>query len=512
MDSKHKFVHILRTMFTTGMAYVVNYGITLVLTPYITGTVGPEAYGFVSLAKQFGQYAVIITTALNTYAARYIGIAYHRTDKRKANVYFSSVFWGDIILASVILTAASGLIFFLDHLIYIPGEIVTDVKLLFLFVFVSLWVSTVFSAFGCAAYIRNKLDITGVFKTISYMTNAVVLAVCYILFPAHVFYVGIGMTASTFIVALADFGIARKFTPELWPKRTDFSISAVKRLVMEGCWASFSSVGELLNNGLDLLVCNQMLSSLAMGQIAIAKTMNTIVQSLYAVVDQAFFPMFLKSYAENKKERLLDELKISMKISGYLANIAFAGFVALGLAYYRLWIPNQDIDLIYKLTIVTILTCIPSGAIHPLYYVYTLTVKKALPCLVTIIGGIFNVVGMYILIKYAGMGVYAVAWTTVIVMAFINFVTNPLYMAHVLKVPWMTFYQDIIRNALACLGLTAIFKWFSSLYMPSSWLTLIVCIMIYALIGLPIHLVIVCNKRQWKILLNIFRKKKLEVL
>lgn len=507
MNSKYKFIHILRTMFTTGVAYVVNYGITLILTPYITNTVGTEAYGFVSLAKQFAQYAVIVTTALNTYAARYIGIAYHQENKRKANIYFSSVFWGDVILASVILTGAVWLIFFLEYFLYIPGEIVSDVKILFLFVFLNLWVSTVFSVFGCAAYIKNRLDITGIFKTISYMTNAIVLTCTYVLFPAKVFYVGIGMIAATLVVALSDLRITKKFTPEFWPKRTDFSFAAVKRLVMEGCWASFSSVGELLNNGLDLIVCNQMLSSLVMGQIAIAKTMNTIVQSLYAIVDQAFFPMFLKSYADNNKEKLLNELKISMKISGFLANIAFAGFVALGLAYYKLWIPGQDIQVIYKLTVITILTCIPSGAIHPLYYVYTLTVKKAFPCLVTIIGGIFNVAGMYVLIRFAGMGADAVVWTTVIVMTVINFGTNPLYMAYVLKVPLNTFYPDIIRNALACLTLTVVFQWLSGFYMPSSWLALIICILVYTIIGMPIHLVIVCNKRQWKILFNLFIKK-----
>lgn len=509
MNPRRKLMQILRTMFTTGLAYVVNYGITLVLTPYITNTVGTEAYGFVSLAKQFAQYAVIVTTALNTYAARYIGIAYHQKDQRQADVFFSSVFWGDVILASVILTGAVWLVFFLEYLIFIPKEIVVDVKILFLFTFLNLWVSTVFSAFGCISYVKNKMDITGAFKAISYTTNAVVLVVTYVLFPAKVFYVGIGMIAATAVVALSDLWITRKFAPEFWPKRRDFSLSAVKRLVMDGCWASFSSVGELLNNGLDLIISNQMLSSLAMGQIAIAKTMNTIVQSLYAVVDQAFFPMFLKSYANNQKQRLLDELKLSMKLSGYLANIAFAGFVALGMAYYKLWLPGQDIHLLYQLTVVTILTCIPSGAIHPLYYVYTLTVKKAFPCIVTILGGILNVAGMYVLIKYAGMGVYAVAWTTVIVMMFINFVTNPLYMAHVLKVPYGTFYPDIIRNAFSCMLLTAVFYGFARLYTPDTWLTLVLCAAVYALIGAPIHFVVVCNKRQWNMIISAVRKKEL---
>ena len=67
-----KYTKMARAVFTTGLAFVVNYLIQLILTPYITSTVGTEAYGFIALAKNFAQYAAIITAALNSFAARYI--------------------------------------------------------------------------------------------------------------------------------------------------------------------------------------------------------------------------------------------------------------------------------------------------------------------------------------------------------------------------------------------------------------------------------------------------------
>ena len=203
-----------------------------------------------------------------------------------------------------------------------------------------------------------------------------------------------------------------------------------------------------------------------MGHLAVAKTIHVIVLSLYRIVDQAFIPLFLKSYTMNNRERLLRELKLSMKASGLLANLAFAGFVAMGRAYYRLWIPGQDIEAIYRLTVITLLTCIPTGAVHPLYYIYTLTVKKRFPCIVTVAGGLFNVAGMYILIRYGQMGVSAVVWTTAAVMMVIDFITNPLYMAHVLNLPLLTFYPGIIRNVLSCLVLLMVFQGLSCLYTP----------------------------------------------
>lgn len=502
----NKLLHTARTILVTALAYAVNYGITLILTPYITKTVGTEAYGFVTLAKQFTQYATIVTTALNIYAARYIGLSWHKKDIRQAKVYFASVFWGDVWLGFALLGAALVLTFFLDRLISIPPALVTDVKLLFVFSFIAFWVTTVFSVFGCAGYVCDRMDWKGYFKVLSYITNAVVLVTVYLLFPAKVKWVGLGTLSAALVIALSDFWMSRKLLPMLRAARKDYSFAAVKLLVMDGFWASFNMVGNLLNSGLDLLVCNQMLSSLAMGQLAIAKTVDTIVQSLYTVVDQAFIPRFLRTYAERGREELLGELRVSMKVSGLLANVTFAGFVALGRAFYRLWIPGEDTELIYRLTVVTIMTCIPNGAMHPLYYIYTLKLKQKFPCYVTILGGLFNVAGMYLLIKYAGMGVYAVAWTTVAVMCFINFVSNPLYMAHVLELPAKTFYPDIARNVLSCAVLTACMAGLSRLYEPKGWLSLIVCACVLGGIGAILHVFISCSREQRAAILRLVKR------
>ncbi|MGN0169699.1 MAG: lipopolysaccharide biosynthesis protein [Lachnospiraceae bacterium] len=502
-----KYINLFRTIIITGIAFILNCGINLVLTPYITENVGTDAYGFVSLAKQFAQYAVIITTALNSFASRHIAVAYHKEKKSEANQFFSSTFFGDVILGSGILAIALFCIIFLEYLLNIPDNIVADIKILFLLVFINFWITTVFSVYGSASYIKNKLDAVGVFKGISYITEALVLVITYVLFPARVHYVGLGLIAASMVIALSNVWISKRYTPDLKITKENYSHNAVKRLVVDGIWTSVNSLGGLLNNGLDLIVCNLMLSSLAMGQLAIAKTIHSIFQSLFSLVSQAFQPMFLKSYADRNTKNLLQELKFSMKLSGMLANIGFAGFVALGIVYYKLWTPNQDIQLLYNLTVITILTSVPGGPMYPLYYIYTLTVKKKIPCFVTIIGGLCNVIGMYFLIKYTNLGVYVVVLTTAIVMAVINFITNPLYMAHVLNVPWYTFYSNIVRNVISCFMLTISFKCFSLIYLPTSWITLAVCVVIYAVFGSVIHLLIVLEPYEWRKVFDALRRK-----
>ena len=245
-----------------------------------------------------------------------------------------------------------------------------------------------------------------------------------------------------------------------------------------------------------------MLTPLAMGQLAIAKSIDLIFHSLYHVVGNAFQPMLLRSYAENKTERLLSELNLSMKFSALLSNLAFAGFFALGMVYYKLWIPNEEIALVYQLTVITILTSVSSGSMKPLYYIYTLTVKQKFPCFVTLITGALNVISMMLLLRFTDLGVYAVVWTTAVLVGFINFVSNPLYMAHVLGQPLHTFYPSIARNVASCAVLTLLFTALSMLYTPSSWLTLFVCIAVYACIGTPVHLFIVLSAKEKKLLLQ----------
>ena len=503
-----KYRQLIKTILISGMAFFVNYGINLVLVPFITASIGEEAYGFVSLSKEFATYAALITTAVNSFASRYIAVAYHKGNRKEANVYFSSVFFGDLAIGTVVLLAAIACIAFLEKLLNIPAGLITDVKILFLMIFLNFWVVTVFTAFSSAAFVVDKLDIVQLFKGISYVTEAAVLFFLYCFFPAKVFFVGIGLIAASLVVALSDRWITARYLDGIRVSPSDFSFQALKRLVFDGIWSSFSSLGKILNQGLDLIVCNLMLSSLAMSQIAIAKTIDSIVHAVHFYISQAFQPMFLKSYAKEDKTQFLGELQVAMKVSGMFGALVFAGFTALGLSYYRLWIPGQDVELIYRLTVITLATSIYVSVLTPLYYIYILTVKRAFPSIVIVLGGFLNVLGMYLLIRYTGMGVYAVVWTTTVIEGVISYVSNPLYMAHVLGVPWYTFYPGLLRSTAAAAAITVIFQGFALLYSPDSWLTLLLAIVIYGSIGVVLYILLVCSKKDRTFLLGLLRRKR----
>lgn len=503
----NKKIRLISTMVLTCMAFAVNYLISLVLVPYIAKYLGADANGYVLMANNFASYAAILTTALNSYAARYISVEYHKGNLENANRYYTSVFYGDLVLVAGIAIIYGIITFFLDSILKIPENLVMDTKILFLLVFVNFAFLTIGTAFTAVAQIKNHLDLIGLFKGASGLGQVIVMVILFRIFGANLWIIGLGYAAAGLIIFVTNLWMTNRYTPDLVVKKTYFSLGAVKELVVNGVWNSINSLGNTLNSGLDLIVCNLMLSNIDQGNLSYAKTIGVIFATLFALVSYPFQPLFLKHYSDGDMEGLIKEFKFSMKSVGMISEIAFAGFIALGMTYLKAWIPMADHGIVYILCILTIICCLGEGVVSPLYYAYTLKVKNKIPCIVTVTGGLLNVLGMYLLIRFTGIGVYAIVITTAVISTVTNLVFHPIYAAKCLGIKVSTFYPEIIKHLFMCGLLTAVFYGISFVINPSGWVLLIVCAGLYAVIGIIIQIFILFGKDDRKKIIGKVLKK-----
>lgn len=506
---KNSVQYCLSVIFSL-VAVAINYLITFFLTSFITDALGAEAYGFVSLAKTFASYASIVTVAINSFAARYISIEYHLGNYERANKFFNSVLFVDLLLTIALLLAFGISILFLEKILAIPSELVWDVKVLFLLDMINFLILTNSTVFLVSTTIKNRLDISNIFKIIAYIFEGVFLFVVYSLLPPSLYYIGLSLIISSLIIFIANFIFTKKATPELRINLKDVSKRELKEVFKPGIWNSINSLGNTLNTGLDLLVSNAFLTLLETGLLAIVKTVSTIFSTLYQLIAQPFQPLQLKYYANNEKEKLLNSFKLAMKIDGLFANVFFAGFAAFGLVFFRLWVPKADYEILYALSMITLIGSLTEGATYPLFYSYTLTAKNRIPCFVTIISGVLNVASMLIFIKLFNCGVYVVVTTTSVISILGNFVFTPIYSAHCLNVSKKTFYPQIIRHVISSCVLGGIFILLSQVIKPYSWITLIATAALFFVFGASIHCLITFSKTDWLLLLNIFRRKSYE--
>lgn len=80
---------------------------------------------------------------------------------KEANEYYASSVVACGVLGVIILAIAGIAISKLELLLNIPETLVKSVKILFIVVFLNFFVVTFSTPFSSSAYIKNRLDITG---------------------------------------------------------------------------------------------------------------------------------------------------------------------------------------------------------------------------------------------------------------------------------------------------------------------------------------------------------------
>ena len=113
-------------------------------------------------------------------------------------------------------------------------------------------------------------------------------------------------------------------------------------------------------------------------------------------------------------------------------------------------------------------------------------------------GGLLNVAGMFVLIKFAGMGVMAVVLTTVVISTLTNVIFHPMYAAKCLGIKLATFLPDVIKHIFLCGLLTGVFAAMNLLVVPSGWTSFILAVLLYSAVGGCILFVLIFNRQERK--------------
>ena len=501
-------LRLIKTILFSSVSVALSYLINFFLTPYITDRLGTEAYGFVSLSRTTVSYASIVTVAFTAFMVRYISLAYHKKNMNEANKYYSSSIASVLFLSFLICIIMFFMVIFLQLIFKIPFNLLKDVKVLFLMVFVGFILETVTVPFSTVFYIKDRLDIYQILKIFSYVFEIIILIISYQFFSSKIWYVGFSLMFAAGWILIGSIISTKKLVPELSFKKKNIQFKKSIDMLQNGIWQSINSLGTTLNSGLDIWITNLLLTPLEMGEISIVKIIVNIFSVLYSTLSQAFQPRMLKAYSTGNINKFLDELYFAMKICGCFSAILLAGFISLGKTYYILWLPNQNYNLLYTLTVISVLSSLTDGIIYPAYYVNTLTTKKKIPCFVTIFTGLLNVFGMFVLLKYTKLGVYSIVITTTVLMLFTNGIFNPIYCAVILKLKWYTLLPLIVKNACVTFLMIFVFNWISNIINVKTWSILILTAIIFCGIGVIIYFICMTSSSEKKNLLIKLRKEK----
>lgn len=481
------------------LSFIITLGISFLLTPYITNKLGTEAYGFVSLANNFVNYASIATLAINSMASRFVSISYHKKNYKEANEYFNSVLFCNFLLILFLFIPSILVVVFLQNIVVISAELVFFVKILFGLVFINFFLGLINTTFSVATFIKNRVDLSNLRTMESNLVKALLMILLFYLFGANIIFVGVATLCSTVYLLIFNIFYTIKLIPEISIKKSFFQLKKVITIFMSGIWNTVTKLGQVLSDGLDLLVSNWFVSPFAMGQLAISKTFSTCISTLTANLSYVFQPNMTYYYALNDTEKEINEIKFSMKITAFFTNVLLAGIIVFGISLFKLWIPNQNIKIIYLTTLVTIVGTIVGSTINTLFNVFTITNKLKVNSLVTLGQGFLNIIIVFILLKLnvaPGYEIVIISGVSVFTSIIKNLTFTPMFSAKCLKVKITTFYSTIFTGILSAISLIIVFYVISKQFVINTWLQLITTCVICGFIGIVINYFILFNRNQ----------------
>lgn len=488
---------------------ITNVCISFFLSPYIIRTIGVEANGFVNLANNFVAYADLIVTALNAMAARFVTIAYVNKDYKKANLYYNSVFWGNLIIVAVLIVPAAFLIVRLENIINVPADILLDVKVLFSVIFLGFFVRTGAPNWDCGTYVTNRLDLTYIPNIITALFRCVSLFCMFSIWNPHVWYVGFTSCVVT-LITLSVAGVnTHRLTPELKINLVHpvCSLKIIKDLVGSGIWSSIAIAGNTLLNGIDLLICNLLLGSTQMGILSLSKSIPSILVTFSESIRGAFGPELTISYAKGNKEEILESIRRAMKISAVVVTIPVAGVVVMSDAFYSLWVPSQDAKLLQTLTTLAVLSYLLNSGVIILYNVFVTVNKVRYNSIAMMITGGVSIFTTMLLINITDYDLYVVAGVSSVVMICRDMFFSIPVTSRLLGYKWYQFYPQVGLSAL-CSGLIIIIGKIIRMFMPvDSWILFFLACTIIASIGLFLNMTIILSKSERAYFIGSVRRK-----
>lgn len=503
MSKKRLLINIVSNV----ISLIVNVGISFLLTPYLVNNIGKEAYGFFPLANNFINYINIILSSLNSMAGMFISTKIYKEDYKGASIYFSSTLIANAALAIICTILSIVFVIFIEHILHVPQDIIVDVKVLFLSIFMSNVVVLINVVFSVSTFVKNRLDLSAIRDIIVHIIRALMLILLFGFLKPSISYLGITNLISMLIILMTNIYFTRKLLPDIKPSIKNYKFKAIIDIMSSGIWNTINKLSNTLLDGIDLIIANLFINSSAMGTLAIAKMVPNFINTFITTVSAVFMPKFVEFYAKDNNEALVYNIKVAIKILGIFSTIPVSILIIYGKEFFSLWVPYENATVLQSLSILTIGGLFVSGCISALSNVFTATNNIKVPSIVLFSTSVLSTISVFIILKTTNLGIYAIAGVSTIFNIIRNLTFVPIYATKCIDKKWNIFYPEILKSMFSLIAITVVFTFIKGNKIINSWIGLAFYIGISFSIGIIINIMIVLNKEEQEIFKKIIKQK-----
>ncbi|MCR5308534.1 MAG: MATE family efflux transporter [Bacilli bacterium] len=489
------------------LVFVINAGISMLLTPFLISNIGKEAYSFYPISNTIVHYITIIATSLNTVGCRYISISIFQKKNEEANRYYSSMIISDFILSLVLLIPSFIFVLFINKFLDVPVNIVETVRFLFALVLSSAIITILTSAFGVATMAKNRMDLRSYRELFISILRVSLLFAFYKLFSPSLIFIGVAAVACSLTMAGIQFAYTRYLTPNLRFSFHNCSSTHIKEICIASIWVTINSLGTLMLSGTTIVIANVFYGPSSSGTLSICLTVPNLLTSVISLLVSVFYPILAHSFVTNSKEEFASKIQNVQKLIGALGCAITTVFCVFSIHFFKLWTPKENSGELAMYTYILFSQYLAVSCFWVLTNVFIICNKNKIAAIATIIAGALNIV-VQICFSFFDAPLFFLPLTSSLLCILLCSVFMPIYASKVVDTKCFPFIKPFIICFLVSLFVGTGGYFISFFSTINSWLMFILIAIGYGILVLPIYFFLIIGLDNLKKIVSEIRKNK----
>jgi O-antigen/teichoic acid export membrane protein len=435
---------------------VATGAVSFLLMPFVVRSLGDRLFGLWSLVGTLVGYYGLLDLGLASAVNRHMASAFGSKDGQEANRVFNTALRlylgiGTLVLAVTLVIATVAASAVPD-----PGDASLLGK-----VIVVLGTSLAFGfpvrVFVGALNADLRFDLTAGLDLLTLFLRAV-LTVSVLLAGYKVLALAWVTLLSGLPAGVLAVYLARRTLPTLRVSRTFWSRPTARTLFSYSSYAFLAQVADMLRFRVDGFVLAAFLGLGSVTHFSIAGSLVQYFIQLLGAATGVFSSVFSRQDGARDVDAMRRTFLFASKVSVMVSTFVAFGLLAWGRQFIQRWMGTAYLDAYPVLTVLTLGATVALWQAPSVGLLFGVSRHKFF-ALANSVEGLANLALSILLVQRYGM--LGVAYGTVIPMAAMKLLIQPVYVCHVSGVPYGSYVRRMARTAGASLLCLAVPAWVS---------------------------------------------------
>ena len=382
------------TIIANLLSIAVSVFVSFFITQYFVEFVGKEAYSYYPIATNFSTYFSISFVITSNVSSRLVIVNYLNKNTQEAKEYYSTTFLSCVIISVFIFLVEMFFYSNLTSIINVSNELLHDVKLLFLYIFLATICNGICAVFNISYYVKDRMDLYGVSLIIESLVKGILMMYIYLSRKVSLASLGLIVFLSTIVRSLFSMFVSIKEMNDIKLDLKLISKSKFKKIFNLGIWSIISNSGNLLIINSELIIANRTLPIEESSILSLVQPIMTMCLLLGNTITSMAEPIMIRGVINDDQK----EVNVATNAIVGLIIIPIVLIMCLNKQLYSLWLPNEDSS---KLFVLTFLICLQL-LISFIAYENSSTITTLLKEKIKGIGFIFTLIDYILLLKISG--------------------------------------------------------------------------------------------------------------